>query len=422
VEGTVIARVLTVSYSVWKSLAQNHTSWATYHKVDGSESRDIWTGDRDHVYTSHVSAEDFSDWTTNFSGTSTVVSLADDAYAQIVGLVNLVPEPISLDGTPLTAKQKLNLGRASFMRIDDGSTTMAINGLAAGSPTVIWNGTGASDSGGDWTLEAQGTETAGSMHSGTNGLDSGVRSVGQDTRFDNGADIDVDALYDELSFWMNPQAFPAGSRLDVKWKKSGGGTPGLKLDVANYVSNFDIGVWQKVTIPIDDFALGDIVAQLEFSYAAKGGQHFYFDDFEFNTSAGGGPFTFRVSAPATECWHVERIVLAIEGADTGWNGDAFGDITSGLTNGLLLKHHDPVIPTVHWTVNAKNNNEMFGQYLVENDAAFFDSKQLITFAVRPTVSTVTVTDVDFLDFVVRDNLSSLSNCRAFLHYGVETLA
>lgn len=415
----MIARTLTVTYSVWKSLAQNHTSWSTYHKIDGSETRDVWTGDRDHVYASHVSAEDFADWTTNFSGTSTAVTLPDDAYAQIVGLTGLAPQPISLDGSPVAAKQKLRLGRTSFKRTDDNSESMAINGLAAGSPVIIWNGTGAGDTGGDWTHEAQGTETAGAMHAGTNGMDSGVRSVGQDTRFSNGSNIDIDGTYDELTFWMNPQVFPAGAELRVRWKTLGGSNPGVTLDVANYVSNFDIGVWQKVTIPIADFVLTADVAKVEFEYAAAGGQHFYFDDIELNTSAGGGPFTFRVVAPASECWHVERIVLAIEAADTGWNGDAFADITSGLTNGVLLKLHDPTPPTVHWAVNAKDNKELFGQYLVENDAAFFDSKQMLTFVVRPTVTTVTVTDTDVVDIIIRDDLSSLVNCRAFLHYGIE---
>ena len=67
----------------------------------------------------------------------------------------------------------------------------------------------------------------------------------------------------------------------VRWRTAGGGTPGLKLDVSNYVTNMDIGVWQQVEIPITDFNLGATdVAKIAFEYGVKGGQHFYFDDIE----------------------------------------------------------------------------------------------------------------------------------------------
>jgi hypothetical protein len=94
----VTTHILDVTYlNVWKVLAQNH-SWTTYHLIDGAE-KVVWTGDKDHIYRSRISdADDLADWTTNFSGTSIVVSLPDDAQALIIGLSGLKPVQVQEDG------------------------------------------------------------------------------------------------------------------------------------------------------------------------------------------------------------------------------------------------------------------------------------------------------------------------------------
>lgn len=330
--------------------------------------------------------------------------------------------PRSADGTPITASPNWVLGQSSFLRTDDGSAAINVNGLPSGAAAVLWNGTGAGDAGGDWSHEAQGSESAAAMHSGTNGLDSGVRSVGQETRFDNGSNIDVAGSYDSLSFWINPQAFPAGSRLDIRWRTSAGGTPGAKLNVADYVTDFDTGVWQKVTIPIADFGLTADVAKLVFIFAAQGGQHFFFDDITLDVAAGGGPFVWRVKAPdANTRYHVSMMVLVLSGPASGWTPSAFANITSGLANGLVIRQRKISTGEVAWSLNCKDNVDLFGRFHPQDDITFSDGTLLVGFMIKPGRASVKITDDDVLEFVVSDDLSLLASARAFAHYAVETV-
>lgn len=320
------------------------------------------------------------------------------------------------DGTRLVARHQLELGRSAFKRTDDSSEDMAINGTST-SQDLIWNG---DDAG--WTLEAQGTSETYAAKNGTYGLDSGTRSLGQDTRFDYGSNQDIVGTYDSVSFWLMPKQYQGSSRLDIKWKTSAGGTPGTKLAVDNYVTNMDLDVWQYVTIPIADFALGDDVAQLELTYASQGPQQHYFDDFELN-QGGVGPKTFRVQSPTGYVWHVEALTIVVAAGDSGWNSDAFTNIAVGLANGLLLQHKNiGVSPETFWSINAKDNSELFGQYEVINNVDFAGTDLMIVFALKPKLSSVIlVDDDDVLDLQVRDNLSTLNKARAFLHYGVEVV-
>lgn len=324
--------------------------------------------------------------------------------------------PSSEDGTLLTGKQQLKLGRSAFQRTDDASENMAINGDNDAS-TGVWNGDTTY-----WTLEAQGTPQTYAAHTGTYGLDSGVRTAGQDTRFDSGVNQDIAGTYDSVSFWMQPKAFPNAARLDIKWKTTAGGTPGTKLSVADYVTNFDLDAWQKVTIPIADFALGADVGQLELTYAVKGGQQFYFDEFFLN-SGGGGPKLFRCQSPTGFKWHVEAMTIVVAAGDSGWDSGAFCNIAGGLANGLLVQHKNiGVAPETFWGLNAKDNSEMFGQFEIINNVDFAGTDLMIVFALKPDLSSVIlVDDDDVLDILVRDNLSTLSKVRAFLHYGVEII-
>lgn len=327
-----------------------------------------------------------------------------------------MPRPASSDGTPLFAKQPLALGRVPFKRTDDDSENMAINGESTSS-VLIWDGDTTA-----WTKEAQGTVETYAKHTGTYGLDSGVRPQGQETRFDYGSNQDIAGTYDSVSFWMMPKAYPVGAQLKVLWRTSGGSNPGQTLLVSDYVSNMDLDVWQKVTIPIDDFALGADVAKFVLLYATQGGQQFYFDEFYLN-QGGVGPQVFRVSSPTGKCWHVERVALVLSAGSTGWNSTAFANIAGGLANGLLLKYHKlGAEPVTYWTLNCKSNIELFGNLTVVNDVSFESSDVMIVFALEPSLSSVLLVDDDeVLEFLVRDNLSSLTRVRAFLHYGEETL-
>jgi len=329
----------------------------------------------------------------------------------------------SADGTLQTAKQEWALGRAPFQRTDNGSEIMNIDGVEAGTPVVIWNGTGAGDPGGDWTLENYGTEETYAAHSGTYGIDTGVRAQDDFTRLNNGANIDIDGTYDSLLFWMMPKAYPPGSKTKLFWEKLDGTNVGSKLRIDNYTSNMDLDVWQQVEIPIEDFDLTEDVAKLACKYVGSAGQQFYLDDFELVSSAGGGPYKFRVAAPTGFIYHVERIALVMSAPDSGWSSTSFANIVGGLGRGLLIRFKKIGEESeTYWKVNCKNNSELFGQLQVLNDVSFSSGDRQFVFALEPQLSSVVLVDDDeVVDIVVRDDLSSLGNLRAFLHYGMEVL-
>lgn len=309
---------------------------------------------------------------------------------------------------------KYELGKAKFLRTDIGTEQMNVNGLAPGGNTVIWDGEGTY-----WTLEGYGTKETYAKHAGTYGLDSGVRAAGNETRFDHGSNINIAGLYQNLTFWMQPKAFPSGSSLKVLWRTSGGNNPGNTLKVEDYVPNMDLNVWQQVTIPISDFALGADVAKLVVNYTLKGSQQFYFDDFNLVAAGAGGPYTFRVAAPAGEAWYVGLVNVIVSAGSTGWNSDAFANIAGGLAQGLILRHKVLSTGDVPLSLTFKKNIEMFGQMVPSYDFTFANSELMVNFSLKPEPATIMLTDDEVMEFVVRDNLSSLTNMRAYLHYGKE---
>lgn len=313
-----------------------------------------------------------------------------------------------------TLETEFTLGKAKFLRTDIGTEQLNVNGLAPGGATSIWTGDATY-----WTHEAQGTSETYAAHDGTYGLDSGVRSAGQETRFDNGTNIDIAGLYQNVRFWMKPKAFPSGADLRVLWRTSGGNNPGAVLSVPNYVPNMDLDVWQQVTIPIADFALTADVAKLVILYALKGGQQYYLDTFELVAAGAGGPYTFRAEAPAGERWHIGLLNLIMSAGATGWNSSAFANIAGGLAQGLILRKKVLSTAEVKWSFTFKNNVELFGQLVPSYDFTFANSELMINFSMKPEPATLVVTDDEVLEFLVRDNLSSLANMRAYIHYGSE---
>lgn len=326
------------------------------------------------------------------------------------------------DGSLIVHEQDLTLGNDRFLRTDDGSAPMNINGASAGTPLVVWNGTGGGDAGGDWAASGDGSETAGAMRTGTNGWDTGVRSNNDFTSFTTTA-FDIQASYDSLSFWMNPQLKEANTSLRIRLHEAGG-AKGVVAIVDNYVSNFDIGVWQKVTIPIADFGLApaQLIDEVRVQYQAQGPktQHYFFDDIELNpTGAGGGPYTFLFAAPdANTRYHISMLVFMVSGASAGWNATSFANI-SALDNGVLLRQRRISTGETIWSINSKDNTDLFGRFHPQDDITFSDGNLLVGFMIKPGLASVVVTDDDVLEFLVRDNLSALTSARAFAHYGVE---
>jgi hypothetical protein len=322
----------------------------------------------------------------------------------------------------MTSTPAWALGRDSFKRHDDASEQMNIDGRATGTPEVLWNGTGASDTGGDWTAGNTGSETAGSMHSGTNGWDTGVITDGNKTRFNNGSTVDIDGGYAELRFWIQPKAFPATSPPKVGWLDGSNTLIGSRLRIDDYTENMDLDVWQQVAIPISDFGLTADVQKLEFKYLNVDGQQYWFDDIEI-IPIGNGPYRFEFEAPDTNTrYHISMIVLMVSAPKTGWTSTAFGAIAGGISQGLILRQKRKSDTEVLWKFVTKNNAGLFGYYHPQDEIVFADDEMLVGFMVKPGKASIVVTDDEVLQFVVRDDLSSITSIRAYAHFGVEVVS
>jgi len=331
--------------------------------------------------------------------------------------------PKSAGGIPLSAPPGWTLGQSRFLRTDDGTALMNINGLPGGTPLIVWNGTGAGDTGGDWTLGGDNDgESTDAAHSGTNGLDTGERTNGDATTFVTGTAFDIQAAYDSISLWINPQRKDSGTTVRLRWF-NGGTNVGTLVILDNYVPNWDLDVWQKITVPLSDFALpgSQLVDQLQIQYQSNGPKYerFYVDDIEINPAgAGGGPYIFQVDAPANTKQHVSMIVLLLSGASGGWTSTSFANV-SALVNGLTLRHRRLSTSEVLWAITSKDNTDLFGRFHPQDDVTFNDSTLLIGFMIKPGLASVVITDDDVLEIVVQDDLSGLASARAFVHYGVE---
>jgi hypothetical protein len=327
------------------------------------------------------------------------------------------------DGSAVVGERNLALGRSSFKRVDNGTEIMNIDGRAAGSPVNVWNGTGGSDAGADWTRSGVGSEaTAADSGSGTNGLDTGSTSQNDVFTFDNESMIDVVGTYDDLTFKLQPKAFPIGSRFRCAFLDSADVQVGNWVRIDQQVPNMDLDVWQTVTIDIAQFGLTGNVQKLRFQVRTTSGQQYYLDDIGLVASAGGGPYRFR-AAPldATEHWHMSMLVLKISGAEAGWDDTAFGTIAGGLTHGLVLRQRRLSEGDVLWKFTTRDNDELGGFFHPQDSIVWANGIMTLGFMVKPGKASVVVTDDDVLEFVVRDDLRGISKMRAYLHYGKEVV-
>jgi hypothetical protein len=113
------------------------------------------------------------------------------------------------------------------------------------------------------------------------------------------------------------------------------------------------------------------------------------------------------------------MVIEMVGVTAGWANDAFVTISGGIANGLLLRHRRISTGVVLWSLNSKDNVDLFGRYHPQDDISFSDDTTLIGFMVKPGKASVIITTDDVLEIVVRDNLSTITQMRAFCHYGIE---
>ena len=312
---------------------------------------------------------------------------------------------------------KRELSKAKFADIVSGSEALNVNGaLVPGDILDIWEGETSL-----WTLSGNGTSTTAAAKNGTYGLDSGTRSTNDETILSNGSDIDIHGTYESLRFWVKPVEMPLGERLRVRWRTNAGVNNGIDLRVSDYLPDMDLDVWQQVTIPISDFGLTANVGKLILIYAVKQGQRFYYDDFELLEPGTGGTRTFRIVAPEGEHWHVSMSNLILSAGNTGWNSNAFANISGGLPLGLIFRRKILSTGEVVWSQTFQKNIELFGQLTPVYDFAFSDDELMVKFLMGITEEYLVVTDDDVLEFLVRDDLSSLTNMRAYVDYGKEVL-
>jgi len=332
-----------------------------------------------------------------------------------------MPRIINPDGSQIVADRNLILGNTSFKRTDNGTEKMNVDGRAAGAQLIVWNGTGAGDTGGDWTASGDGSQQAAAAFAGTNGWDSGLGGANRNTKFANGSAIAVAGVYSTLTFMLQPKVYPGNAQFQMQWKNLAGAVIGNTLLVPSYTTNMDLNVWQQVQVPIADFGLTENVESFNLVYKVGNQQH-WIDDIKLQASGGGGPYTFQIVAPTGENWHATMMVLTIAAPSTNWNSSAFANIAGGLTNGVLLRQRKLSTSETVWQLNSKDNIDLFGRYHPQDDFEFANGELLLGFMVKPgNNASVIVTDDRVLEFVVRDNLSTLNNMRAFYHYGVEVV-
>lgn len=311
-------------------------------------------------------------------------------------------------------QSEFNLGLIKFLREGDGVEQMAVNGSSSWAEDV-WDGDSTA-----WTRGGVGSVVEAAKHSGTYGLDTGAMAQNALVWFDYGSDRDLETSFDSISFWINPQAFPEGSLLRCGWAPSGTTSlVGHVCNVADYIPNADFGVWQRVTIPLSDFNLSSQVGRFMLQATQTSGQRFYFDDVDMLNSTSDGPYKYRVLGVAGEKWHVARITLVMAASETGWNSSAFANIAGGLELGLILRQGIVSTQEVLWSITMKNNMELFGAMVPSDPVNFADGEQMVIFNLTPGSAAIVLDEDSGLEFVIRDDLHTLTNMRAYLQFGVE---
>lgn len=320
-------------------------------------------------------------------------------------------------GTRIIATPEWDFGQLPLTRIDDGTELLNIDGTSSGTAVIVWNGTGGSDTGGDWTRTGKGAENAAAAKTGTNGLNTQTTSIGDASIFNNGSMIDVDGTYQSLQFWLKPKAVPVGSEVRIFWRDSSDAQIGEAVKLSDYVDNLDLEVWQQVSIPIADFGLTGNVQKLVFRYVLVASQQYHIDDIELYPS--GGPHIFRAAAPAGETYHVKELLLSLVVDATSWTKDHFLTISGGLSKGLLIRQRDLSAEHVHWSINLTDNLTLFTRLCVCNQIDYASSIKQFLLKLNPEPAAVKITDDLVIEAVIRDDLSGLNALRSYVQFGAE---
>jgi hypothetical protein len=334
---------------------------------------------------------------------------------------------ISTEGQKVYVEAPLWCQRTSQFENDvSGSPLLNVNGSTPqGSELVIWNGTGAGDTGGDWTqggtIDTAVEAAEADRGFGTNGLDMQT-AKNKYLTFTTGTPMTPES-YTNLVIWVNTQTHPGGSTVPVNWRLSGD-QKGDWCYIGNYIDEWTPGVWKKIQIPIADFNLdpGQTVDQLRINFLVKSGHDYWFDDIHLEDGGGDGPQTFVVGPDPTEqpddIWHVDFLKLLVVSGDSGWNATTMFNLASALEVGLQLRLIDDT-DGILWSHMLKDNTDLWGVLTEENFVDFPNATRQIVWRMDPTIGRIILTATRRLEWVVNDDLSPLTKLRAFCNYGKE---
>jgi len=92
--------VFKLGYTNFKTVFQANSTWSAYHEVTSSDTVIAYSGNRNYLYKTEVSPDDYADWQSNFSG-SVEITEESEAKAMILGLGFVPDSPIEPDGKPV---------------------------------------------------------------------------------------------------------------------------------------------------------------------------------------------------------------------------------------------------------------------------------------------------------------------------------
>ena len=302
-----------------------------------------------------------------------------------------------------------NMRKRVFADPSTGAESMKVDGSSGTLDEAVWDGEGSY-----WADPSIGSKTTGSKRTGTYGWDTGATSQNDEVKFTRSVAFQPSS--DSIDGWINLQALPATVVIQGRWELDNS-AKGNGIDLMDYLPSQDLGVWQHFSIPLADFNLpAEDVDEFRFRTLNDDGADYWLDDIKLVSGSGGK--TFRMAAVGVGEWVVEAITLILVAADSGWDSDSFCDIAGGLANGLQLRHRDLAAGENFWKLVCTKNIELFGQFDPVVDTAYNDNTRQISFVLQPGSATIKITANDVLEFLVKDDLTSLVNVRAFAHVGI----
>jgi hypothetical protein len=317
--------------------------------------------------------------------------------------------PRDADGNAIITIRDFNMRKRVFADPTTGAESMKVDGSAAAVDEEVWNGEASY-----WADPSIGSKTTGSKRTGTYGWDTGATSQGNKVKFTRSTPFQPSS--DRIEGWINLQALPAGVDLQARWELSNAGK-GNGVVLQDYLAHQDLGVWQPWSIDIADFNLpAENVDEFRFRTLNDNGADYWLDDIRL--VSGNPSKVFRLSPPGVGEWLVESVTLILVAPDTGWDSNSFCHIAGGLQNGLQLRHRDLAGSQNYWKLIAQNNMELFGQFDPVVDTTYNDSTRQISFVLKPGSATVKLTANDVLEFLVKDDLTGMTNARAFAQVGI----